>query len=391
MNKAKQDGLLGLVFFAGLALLLWATYALTDLSLESRPTLEIYARDAGHLRAGDAVFVLGNRNGQVISIEDQPDATDPDRRLVISVELARPVTLKQDVEIRIGAANLLGGKILQIDPGIDPTLHPEGSPLFARLQANGLDALGDLLDDPQMQEDFRAIIAGIRTTVDKLNDRNSGSLGRLINDTTLYDDFLGATQSARRSLEELEKAESPLGRLIYSEEDGRKLGAAIDSIESIARKIDTGEGIIARLVNDVKLAENVDQVIADAAEIIRDLKDGKGTMGLLFRDDELAQKVSSAISEFEELGRLATDPEAGLVGALVADKELRDLGAKFIADLEAVGEEIRNGNGLLARLINDEDMGNQLARVLNQVSRAIEDAREAAPVGTFFQVLSGAF
>ncbi len=52
---------------------------------------------------------------------------------------------------------------------------------------------------------------------------------------------------------------------------------------------------------------------------------------------------------------------------------------------------MRNGDGVLAKLINDKEMGERLDRVFGQVIRAIEDAREAAPVSTFFQVFSGAF
>jgi hypothetical protein len=52
---------------------------------------------------------------------------------------------------------------------------------------------------------------------------------------------------------------------------------------------------------------------------------------------------------------------------------------------------VTGGNGLLAKLLNDERMADQFGRILNQISRAIEDARESAPLGTFFQVLSGAF
>jgi hypothetical protein len=42
-------------------------------------------------------------------------------------------------------------------------------------------------------------------------------------------------------------------------------------------------------------------------------------------------------------------------------------------------------------LINDKDMAVRFRRILNQVSRGIEDAREAAPIGNFVQVLLGTF
>ncbi len=52
---------------------------------------------------------------------------------------------------------------------------------------------------------------------------------------------------------------------------------------------------------------------------------------------------------------------------------------------------MRKGEGVLGKLIQDKEMGERLDRMLTQVIRAIEDAREAAPVSTFFQVFAGAF
>ncbi len=390
MNKAKQDSLLGVVFFVGLALLLWATYALTDLSFEEKPTIEVFCDNAGTLRQGDPVFVLGNRMGQVQKIDYVPNASDPNSRMKLILELKSDLVLARDAKIDITAANLLGGKVIEIDPGIAAEVWPANLPYQAKLKASGLDAIGELLDDPKLQDDFKETVAGIRTAVDKLNTTD-GTLGLLINSDGLYNEFNAAVASARKSLEELEKQQSPLGRLIYSDEDGQKLSDAITRIESVATKIDEGEGLVGRIINDVELGNDAKQLVTDVKDIVADAKAGKGTIGALLRDDGLADKVEKMIDGFSEFATNATDPEAGLVGALVSDPTLREKGSKFISDLEAIGDELRNGKGTLARLINDEDMGEQLNRILNQVSRAIEDAREAAPIGTFFQVLSGAF
>ena len=42
-------------------------------------------------------------------------------------------------------------------------------------------------------------------------------------------------------------------------------------------------------------------------------------------------------------------------------------------------------------LVNDSELAEKVSRLFNQVARAIEDAREAAPIGTLFQVIGGVF
>ena len=62
-----------------------------------------------------------------------------------------------------------------------------------------------------------------------------------------------------------------------------------------------------------------------------------------------------------------------------------------IANLNIVSAQLTQRKGLLGALINEEDLAVRFRRILTQVSRAIEDAREAAPISNFVQVLLGAF
>jgi phospholipid/cholesterol/gamma-HCH transport system substrate-binding protein len=275
MDKGKQDTLLGLVFFGGLALLLWATYSLTDISLAEKPTLEVVTANAGGLRAGDAVFVLGSRAGQVQRIDYVPTAPTS-QRIRMVIQLNSPIPLRRDATVRIDESNLLGGRQIEIDPGSADEAWPPGVVLEARLTRNGIAALGEMLDAPDMQSDFRRIVTGVRDFFEKLN-RPEGTIGRLINESGLYDEMLGVATSLRNSLEELEQGQGVLGRVIYD----REMGAD-------ARRL-----------------------VADAAEIVSDARAGRGTVGLLLRDEELAANVDRMLRGFADLAERSTIPVPG--------------------------------------------------------------------------------
>ena len=66
-------------------------------------------------------------------------------------------------------------------------------------------------------------------------------------------------------------------------------------------------------------------------------------------------------------------------------------GQALIANLSEASRKINEGEGMLGRLISDEELGEKLDRLLSQVTGAIEDARESAPVSTFFQVIAATF
>ena len=150
-------------------------------------------------------------------------------------------------------------------------------------------------------------------------------------------------------------------------------------------------GLLGRLFADAELGVYARDLVADFRAIAADLRAGRGPLGALLADPDVEAELRRITGGTADLVDRANDPEAGIVGALFGDRELRDELDGFVRMLGNVAEELQNGRGLLARLIYDEELGEQLARVLNQVARAIEDAREAAPVATFFTVFQGAF
>lgn len=385
MNRSRQDTLLGIVFFGGLATLLWGTTVLTDLTFDTRPELRVLFRDISGLRAGDQTYVLGHKIGLVKVIEYQPD-TPAEDRIIVTLQLEHPLALNSDVTITILDASLLGAKRIEIDPGVSPTPWPNDQVLRGQIRKNGIDAVGDLISG----EDFMAIISGLRAFVDNLESPDT-TIGKLMTESTLYDEATAAMQSARRSLEELEKSESSLGRLIYGAELGKRLESAITRLDNIAGRVDSGQGALGMLINNTAMAQNLDQGLASIRSIAVKIDSNQSVLGRLVNDIDLGTNLDLAVIGVRDFFEKATDPEAGLVGAAVANPALRERFVKIVDDLAAITDEARNGTGLLNQLIYNEGWSEKLDRIFTQVSRAIEDAREAAPVGTFFQVIAGAF
>jgi phospholipid/cholesterol/gamma-HCH transport system substrate-binding protein len=391
MEKTRQDLLLGLVFFGALGILMWATIQLTGLALLETPT-ERVARfpNAAGLKVGDNVFVLGSRLGQVAALDIDPTANEGDDRVKVTLILERPIEFREGYTMFIEPSGLLGGVQLQIDPGRGAAALPADAELVGKVRQGGLEAVGDLFADGAIEADIRAIVGGVRQVVDRAN-RGEGSLGQLITDQRLHDELLAAVGSARRSLESIEQGQGLLGRLVGDKSLGDAAADTVRRIDELLVRITNREGLLGRVISDPELADKTSRIVTDVAATTADLRAGRGTIGRLLVDDGLSARFDSAIGHIESVSRKLDDPGAGAVGALLGDEAMRERGAKIVEDLAATMSELRNGRGVLGRLVFDQEMGDQLGRVLNQVSRAIEDAREAAPVATFFSVLSGAF
>jgi len=246
MEKTKQDLLLGLVFFAALGILLWATIELTGLSMLQRPTSrEAVFPNAAGLRVGDNVFVLGHRLGQVGSLRLDSHSADRDARIRASLVLGEPIEFRDGYSLVIEPSGLLGGVQVQIDPGKGETILAPDALLRGSVRPGGLDAVGDLLGDGSVQRDVKAIVAGIREAIDRAN-RGEGTLGKLLTDPKLHDEFLAATSSAKKSLESIERGEGVFGRMIGDKSLGDAVADTVRRIDDLIQKLGSREGLLGR-------------------------------------------------------------------------------------------------------------------------------------------------
>jgi ABC-type transporter Mla subunit MlaD len=381
MANAKQDAVLGVVFFAAIGLLLAATLLLSNFSFQAKPQIEVRFPSAGGLERGDAVYVLGRRAGEVAEVGYRADL--PTHRIVTRLQFDEPMPLAADAKFEIVDASLLGGKRIDIEPGTgSPT--PANQPRLGIVRMGPVDALS-----AELQGDD-GLIGGLKTAVKKLNE-GEGTLAKLFNDSSLHDSLLAAAQSLTTSLKAIQDSRGALGKIIHDEKLGDDLGALVSSLRAAADKVNAGQGPLGVALNDRDVADKLRNIISDVAAMTREMREGRGTLGYLLRDNDGKERVARILADLGDVLAKSGNKEAGLVGALVNDPQLLADARGILQSFREFADRAAHGNGLLARLNNDPDWGRRFGQILGQVSRAIEDAREAAPVGTFFQVLTGFF
>ena len=115
-KNARRDFALGLVFFGAISLLLYYTIVLTGFSFREKSGLKVWFSNASGLKEGDLVLVAGRQTGTVTGVEYFDQKPD-DRRIGVDLEFGKPVTLHRGYRIRISEFTVLGGRVVEIDPG----------------------------------------------------------------------------------------------------------------------------------------------------------------------------------------------------------------------------------------------------------------------------------
>ena len=386
MDRIRRDTLLGFVFFGSLAFLLWATLNLTDQAYGNARLLVRLAQ-AGSCEVGTNVMVLGKKIGKVGAID--VDYGSADLPIAMTLLLREPIPLRQDYAISIKDAGVLGGKQVYIDPGRAAAL-PADAALRGEVEPGAFDQIGNIAKgEGKLGGKAVDAVEEIRKFFANMNDPTT-SVGKLVTSSALHDQLSDAADSLGRILDAVLEQKGAVGDLVMNAETKENLHGFLASLRSLGKKLDEGsDGVLGMLLNDADAARNVQSIVRNLDVLVTDARNGGGIVGKLLRDDELARRFSNLVGNLDTLLANLTNAEAGALGALTSDPATARDVKSTLANLRFVSEQLAQKQGLLGAMINDPELATRFRRILTQVSRAIEDAREAAPIGSFIQVLIG--
>ena len=386
----RRHLLLGLLFLAATGILSYYTLFKTDFSLfAERQSLTVYAEDARGLRKGAPVLYAGVRWGKIDSVE--PDLDRPrEERVKIELSLDGPIRLFEDHRVSIESASVLGG-VRRIDPGSrDAGEIDAGGDLRARSAPDVLASLGEVVDENR--EPLRNAIAGIESAIASLNS-GSGTFARLLNDEATANDLSSAIENIDRTFE---------------------------SARALTADLQEGQGTLGKLLTDSKIHDDIDQLVAglegftaEARQLLTDAREGKGVLSALVYDEEITAGVKNTVASLESAsakidqgdgtiaklindGALAqslqtavdgfSNPD-GTIGKLLNDPAVYDGIQTIVADVADATAALREQRGMLGLLVYDTAARDQLLQAVNVLTGSLEEQREAAPIATFLSTV----
>jgi phospholipid/cholesterol/gamma-HCH transport system substrate-binding protein len=231
MIARKYETIVGIFVVASLAALLITVVIVArqeGLFQEYVEYRSIFKNVSG-LKAGSEVHLAGVTVGNVLKT-----SIDPDGNIVVTFQVLKKYSdrIRKDSRCTIGFMGLLGEKSLDLTPGSikEAPIPPEGlvvsvEPLdITQLLARAAPSLNDVqkvltnlvsitqgLAGPE--SDFNKIFSELKEIVSKVN-AGQGSLGKLVNDPTLYRDTAETMAQVRQFVDDLEKSKGLLGTLV---------------------------------------------------------------------------------------------------------------------------------------------------------------------------------
>lgn len=273
--------------------------------------------NAQELKKSDAVKMAGVVIGEVEAIS----LTNGFARVTMKIT-TRDAAIKTDSRAAIKFTGLMGQNFVAVDFG-SPTNNilaqegtalstyeqPDLSTLMVKLEgvANGVEGLtksfstenlsgllGPITDFVRNNNDrLTGIITNFKTVSDNLA-QGKGTVGKLINDDTLYSNALATVSNldgtfgdmktliaeAQKSVTNLNAGQGTLGLLLKDEALYRETTTAMVNLKEIMEKINHGQGSVGKLVNDESFFKNIKLTLQKVEKATEGLED-QGPLSVL--------------------------------------------------------------------------------------------------------------
>jgi phospholipid/cholesterol/gamma-HCH transport system substrate-binding protein len=314
MNNAQQTIRVGLFFILGCALA-WITFESLSGGQIFKPrgyTIVAPFTNLKGLKTGDDVLMAGVKIGTVAQ-------TRLGQQRVEAVLSIRPeVEIPDDAVASVETSSLLGSQHLAVSFGSSSAILQNGDiiktkntvdmneviaqlgSLGAKLegvaenigQALGGDGgsgslfgkLDKLVEDngPKLTE----TLANLQDITTKLRS-GEGTLGRLVNDSSLHDELLGAVGEMKTAaadakvfmgdtrgiVADVKAGKGALGVLLYDADTADNLKISMNNIRELSQKLNSGEGTFGKLLADDSLYKEVQGIVKKADRALDSLGD----------------------------------------------------------------------------------------------------------------------
>lgn len=223
-----------------------------------------------------------------------------ERALVVRFTVEEDVQEKvtRSSRAKIGTVGLLGDKYLDLDVG--DSREPPLSSGDIVLNEAPIDYEGLIARAAEGVEELVGSLEGTRILVARVNE-GEGTLGRLINDPALYEQWVSLTERGTSLLTSMESGDGTLPALINDQALYQQLVRTTEDLQQLTGQIRSGEGTLGRLVQDPELYGEIVRTVREGQQLIAAMEGGEGTIAKLVNDPQLYERLNQFVVESQAL------------------------------------------------------------------------------------------
>jgi phospholipid/cholesterol/gamma-HCH transport system substrate-binding protein len=281
-------------------------------------TVRSYFENSAGLKVGAPVNLDGVTVGNVkaIRIVAEPRLTPVE--VIMTVSNKYHNKLLTDSRTSLTSIGVLGDTVVDID-----NRKAHGKPVQNNdiLATNETPNLQDVIESSQTTiQKLNTILNQVSVLVDKLNS-NQGSVGKLINDPTLYNRAVSAVNQLSSIATQINSGKGTIGKLMTDDSLYNRANDAATKLDDIATQIDSGKGTIGKFVKDPALYNSLEKNSQQLNEVLAKINSGQGTLGMMVNNQAFAKKLQDTVTQLDAILAQANQGK-GTVGQLIKNPAL---------------------------------------------------------------------
>ena len=316
MKSFKTETYVGLFVMAGFLIFIWGTMQITNIGDDKGYELYAVFDNAAGLDINAPVRMVGVNIGRVKSI----DITERKARVVLYIDEGRQVD--HDAVVSIRSQGILGDKYVGISPGASGDYYHEGDLIIHTRPGTDLDSLMDSLQTAG--SDLSAILASLRKVIG--TEEGERSMADILQNTRELSANLSTLVSDNRS--RVDSIMANLDRLTakldgIAGENRQDIREAIANIRQVSENIrddlprltgklegaaDQVSGVLSENRESVKEtverikrdAEILEETLESVRTIAKRIEDGEGTVGKLINEDETYTSLNETLGSLNK-------------------------------------------------------------------------------------------
>jgi len=283
----RQEVSVGALVILGLVAFTAAMFWLTGRSFVTKGlVVTVEFKNVSGLKVGDPVRVSGVTKGRVQRVHLERVG-----KVIVALELSPEVRPHADAVASVQAADFLGAKFVDYNPGAKDAPLPPGAAIpgvaaeeftdiASRAASNASQLIENVnkgLNPGQLAVDLHNTLVVTQRGMKALSEASNGPMVQQTTQTlkavqsvmARIDSVLG-TRDAGASGRRLDSLTTNLGQLTAH------LAAATNSLNDLLKKMTQGEGTLGRMATDTMLYKNLTSTLAALTSLLTDLKERPG-------------------------------------------------------------------------------------------------------------------
>ena len=223
-----------------------------------------------------------------------------DRAVIVRFTVDKGVQDKvtRSSRVKIGTVGLLGDKYLDLEVG-DPR-EPVLEDGDIVLNERPIDYEGLIARAAEGVEELVASLEGSRQIITSVNE-GEGTLGRLINDPELYNEWLRLSRQGTEVLGRVQHGEGALPSLLNDRQLYDQLVRTTTDLEGLTTEIRQGDGTLSRLIRDPQLYQELVATVREGQALVQEMQEGDGTIARMVNDPALYERMNRFVVDAQSL------------------------------------------------------------------------------------------